>query len=158
MDTINQQITHDLAPLTGGLIEPNITHSEMQDKANDLIKPVTEGYKNPLYALEELKALKQILDYAIEKLEPLAIDEVTKYGRLENLPAYYSSGLKLNKGRTTYDYSNCPAIVELEDKLKAWKEIAKKQTTNIVDGDVLVELVKPIEKYGKESISVTFRK
>ena len=149
-----------LPKLQAFILPENVTHTHLQFLADRLIEPVTDGNKSPLMALEELKAIRQILDYAIEKVEPQAADEAAFYGKGEKLPCYLSSEIKYSQGRRTYDFSNSPAIVELEEKLKNLKEMAKqvKDSTTILVGDEVIELKKPLEKYGKEVISITFKK
>jgi len=149
-----------LLKLQSFIIPADVTHSHLQFLANCLVEPVTEGNKSAIMAMEELKAIKQIIDYALEKIEGNANDEAMKYGKGETIPHYLSSEIKYSQGRRTYDFSNSPAIVELENKLKEMKELAKKVTSNttILDGDEVIEINKPIEKYGKETISITFKK
>lgn len=156
-----QEMEYYLKPIFNGVLLPeNCTHTNLQEIANNLLNPVFEGNKSALMALEELKAIKQVIEYAIEKCEPEAITEAEKYGKGENIPTYLSSEIKLSQGRRTYDFSNSPAIVELENKLKELKELAKKVTssTTVLDGDEVIEIKKPIEKFGKETISITFKK
>ena len=163
MENKEQEMEYYLKPLPklqAFLLPENLTHTHMQFLANRLIEPVLDGNKSALMAMEELKAIKQIIDYAIESIEGEATTEANKYGKGERIPVYLSSEIKYSQGSKTLDYSNSPAIVELENKLKELKELAKavKDTTTIVEDDVVIELKKPIEKYGKESISITFKK
>lgn len=154
---MEEQTKYDLMPLSDLGLKQGTTHRDLQDLADKLVYPVTTGWKNPLYALEEIRAMQKMLEYAAEKIEGMAIEEAVKH------PAsYLSDEIKVSQGRKMYDTSNTPHIAELKEKIKELEKVAKsiKEKSIIVNQDTgeSVEINPAVVSYGKESISFIFKK
>lgn len=135
------------------LTQGNVTKQTMQDIATRLTDQVVEGEANPLQAYEEIIMLETILEMAKERIKDLAIGEAAKYTKGETLPSITGATITQKAGRRQYDFSNCETIKLMEQKIKWFKECAKKGEPTS-DGEILP---KPIETFTKDIISIEFK-
>jgi hypothetical protein len=63
--------------------------------------------------------------------------------------------MEYQEGRKTYDFSNNPSIVALEEKIKELKEIAKRITEPMAMAETGEMLLPAIVKATKDSIKYT---
>jgi len=152
-----EEATYDLQPISDLGLKQGTTLTDLQELANKMVYGVTSGWKNPLYALEEIRAMQKMLEFAAEKIEGDAIAEALKH----NAP-YLCDEIKVSQGRKMYDTSNTPYIVELKERVKELEKLAKSikeksYFTNAETGES-VEVNPAQVSFGKESISFTFKK
>jgi hypothetical protein len=112
--------------------------------ANQVIKSVLEGNSNPLKQLIMVKSLESALSEIKDKVLPLGLEELAKYGKEVEMNGYRIS--VINAG-AKYDYSDCNhpvyhSLVAKMDELK--KEIADIEK-------FLKSLKSPIEVLDKET-------
>ena len=132
--------------------------SDISTYIKDLYQLVNDGEINPLTAVIFLKELEKKSKEYKSKIEDIAIDELSKYGREGTDLNGYSLKLKKSAGR--WDFKHIEEIVEAENNLKQLKEKYKlayhqieHNTTSVGEGG---EVIKPAHfKHGKEIISIS---
>ena len=138
----------------------NIDKAEIEAFVNHVTAEVMEGNVDPLSVHIRCKAVVKALESIIERTEELAKDSAATYGKGEF--KCHGASVQLREPRDMPDFTQDPAWVELNDRLKARQELIKAafkmaSTAAIVDpntGEVVpVVPVKP----AKTTLTVTFR-
>ena len=138
----------------------NIDKAEIEAFVNHITAEVMDGHVDPLSVHIRCKAVVKALEAIIELTEEVAKDSAATYGKGEF--KFHGASVQLREPRDMPDFSQDPAWVELNDRLKARQELIKTafkmaSTAAIVDpntGEVVpVVPVKP----AKTSLTVTFR-
>ena len=138
----------------------NIDRAEIEAFVNHVTAEVMEGHVDPLSVHIRCKAVVKALEAIIELPEEVAKDTAATYGNGEF--KFHGERVQLREPRDMPDFTQDPAWVELNDRLKARQELIKTafkmaSTAAIVDpntGEVVpVVPVKP----AKTTLTVTFR-
>lgn len=138
----------------------NIDKAEIEAFVNHITAEVMDGHVDPLSVHIRCKAVVKALEAIIELTEEVAKDTAATYGKGEF--KFHGASVQLREPRDMPDFSQDPAWVELNDRLKARQELIKTafkmaSTAAIVDpntGEVVpVVPVKP----AKTTLTVTFR-
>ena len=138
----------------------NIDKAEIEAFVNHVTAEVMEGHVDPLSVHIRCKAVVKALEAIIELTEEVAKDSAATYGKGEF--KFHGASVQLREPRDMPDFTQDPAWVELNDRLKARQELIKTafkmaSTAAIVDpntGEVVpVVPVKP----AKTTLTVTFR-
>lgn len=126
-----------------------------QNKADELVTRFKEGHIKGSRAYVELRALKdglvEIFDNAIKEVESGVVDELTQLNDKEELIVL---GNKLShvKGRSNYQYKQCPMYADADKEVRRIRELIKTATNNgveIMDKET-GEIIEPVEvKQGK---------
>lgn len=138
------------------LLSPTLANIEA--KIQDWTNAIQSGFIDPLEAHIRLKALIKVADKVIRNTEEEAIRKARMYGKGGNL---IGVDFTFSEGRTQYKYDNSPAIVHLENKLSAQKELAKtlaktKQPA-VIDAETGEVIDAARIEYGKEAITVNYK-
>ena len=138
----------------------NIDKAEIEAFVNHVTAEVMDGHVDPLSVHIRCKAVVKALDAIIELTEEVAKDTAATYGKGEF--KFHGASVQLREPRDMPDFSQDPAWVELNERIKARQELIKTafkmaSTAAIVDpntGEVVpVVPVKP----AKTTLTVTFR-
>ena len=138
----------------------NIDKAEIEAFVNHVTAEVIEGNVDPLSVHIRCKAVVKALEAIIELTEEVAKDTAATYGKGEF--KFHGASVQLREPRDMPDFSQDPAWVELNERIKARQELIKTafkmaSTAAIVDpntGEVVpVVPVKP----AKTTLTVTFR-
>ena len=138
----------------------NIDKAEIEAFVNHVTAEVMEGHVDPLSVHIRCKAVVKALEAIIELTEELAKDTAETYGKGEF--KFHGASVQLREPRDMPDFTQDPAWVELNERIKARQELIKTafkmaSTAAIVDpntGEVVpVVPVKP----AKTTLTVTFR-
>jgi len=123
---------------------------------SELVDNVENGIESPFIGLSKLRELKKTIEDCIKQIEPIAIDEATKYDK-----SFEIDGLKIEQrnGAKIFSFKKCESWViydkarkECEERLKlAYKSFENGLTSVTEDGEVL-EL--PEVTYRKDSIII----
>jgi hypothetical protein len=138
----------------------NIDKAEIEAFVNHVTAEVMDGHVDPLSVHIRCKAVVKALEAIIELTEEVAKDSAATYGKGEF--KFHGASVQLREPRDMPDFSQDPAWVELNERIKARQELIKTafkmaSTAAIVDpntGEVVpVVPVKP----AKTTLTVTFR-
>jgi len=138
----------------------NIDKAEIEAFVNHVTAEVMDGHVDPLSVHIRCKAFVKALESIIERTEELAKDTAATYGKGEF--KFHGASVQLREPRDMPDFTQDPAWVELNERIKARQELIKTafkmaSTAAIVDpntGEVVpVVPVKP----AKTTLTVTFR-
>ena len=138
----------------------NIDKAEIEAFVNHVTAVVMDGHVDPLSVHIRCKAVVKALESIIERTEELAKDTAATYGKGEF--KFHGASVQLREPRDMPDFTQDPAWVELNERIKARQELIKTafkmaSTAAIVDpntGEVVpVVPVKP----AKTTLTVTFR-
>ena len=138
----------------------NIDKAEIEAFVNHVTAEVMEGHVDPLSVHIRCKAVVKALEAIIELTEEVAKDSAATYGKGEF--KFHGASVQLREPRDMPDFTQDPAWVELNERIKARQELIKTafkmaSTAAIVDpntGEVVpVVPVKP----AKTTLTVTFR-
>jgi hypothetical protein len=138
----------------------NIDKAEIEAFVNHVTAEVMEGHVDPLSVHIRCKAVVKALEAIIELTEEVAKNTAATYGKGEF--KFHGASVQLREPRDMPDFTQDPAWVELNERIKARQELIKTafkmaSTAAIVDpntGEVVpVVPVKP----AKTSLTVTFR-
>ena len=138
----------------------NIDRAEIEAFVNHVTAEVMNGHVDPLSVHIRCKAVVKALEAIIELTEEVAKDTAATYGKGEF--KFHGASVQLREPRDMPGFTQDPAWVELNDRLKARQELIKTafkmaSTAAIVDpntGEVVpVVPVKP----AKTTLTVTFR-
>ena len=138
----------------------NIDKAEIEAFVNHVTAEVMDGHVDPLSVHIRCKAVVKALEAIIELTEEVAKDTAATYGKGEF--KFHGASVQLREPRDMPDFSQDPAWVELNERIKARQELIKTafkmaSTASIVDpntGEVVpVVPVKP----AKTTLTVTFR-
>ena len=138
----------------------NIDKAEIEAFVNHVTAEVMDGHVDPLSVHIRCKAVVKALEAIIELTEDVAKDSAATYGKGEF--KFHGASVQLREPRDMPDFSQDPAWVELNERIKARQELIKTafkmaSTAAIVDpntGEVVpVVPVKP----AKTTLTVTFR-
>ena len=138
----------------------NIDRAEIEAFVNHVTAEVMDGHVDPLSVHIRCKAVVKALEAIIELTEEVAKDTAATYGKGEF--KVHGASVQLREPRDMPDFSQDPAWVELNERIKARQELIKTafkmaSTAAIVDpntGEVVpVVPVKP----AKTTLTVTFR-
>jgi len=138
----------------------NIDRAEIEAFVNHVTAEVMDGNVDPLSVHIRCKAVVKALEAIIELTEEVAKDSAATYGKGEF--KFHGASVQLREPRDMPDFSQDPAWVELNERIKARQELIKTafkmaSTAAIVDpntGEVVpVVPVKP----SKTTLTVTFR-
>ena len=138
----------------------NIDKAEIDAFVNHVTAEVMDGNVDPLSVHIRCKAVVKALESIIERTEELAKDNAATYGKGEF--KFHGASVQLREPRDVPDFTQDPAWVELNERIKARQELIKTafkmaDTAAIVDpntGEVVpVVPVKP----AKTTLTVTFR-
>ena len=132
--------------------------SDISTYIKDLYQLVNDGEINPLTAVIFLKELEKKSKEYKSKIEDIAIDELSKYGREGTDLNGYSIKLKKSAGR--WDFKHLQEIVDAEKHLKELKEKYKGAYKNMLNNLTTLgeggEVIVPANfKDGREIISMT---
>ena len=137
-----------------------IDKAEIEAFVNHVTAEVMEGHVDPLSVHIRCKAVVKALEAIIELTEEVAKDSAATYGKGEF--KFHGASVQLREPRDMPDFTQDPAWVELNERIKARQELIKTafkmaSTAAIVDpntGEVVpVVPVKP----AKTTLTVTFR-
>lgn len=137
-----QMETYFMKPLSDGLIGIN---------AEELVKPILEGWSSPITGLEAIVHTIKVLEDAKKMIEDMAVDEAGKYNKYESIPTQLGYRITLKSGRRIYKYHD-PVIQAMEQKLKYYKDCAKNGVAVEDTGELLEE---PSITYTKDVLSFT---
>ena len=138
----------------------NIDRAEIEAFVNHVTAEVMDGHVDPLSVHIRCKAVVKALEAIIELTEEVAKDTAATYGKGEF--KFHGASVQLREPRDMPDFTQDPAWVELNERIKARQELIKTafkmaSTAAIVDpntGEVVpVVPVKP----AKTTLTVTFR-
>ena len=138
----------------------NIDRAEIEAFVNHVTAEVMDGHVDPLSVHIRCKAVVKALESIIERTEELAKDTAATYGKGEF--KFHGASVQLREPRDMPDFTQDPAWVELNERIKARQELIKTafkmaSTAAIVapnTGEVVpVVPVKP----AKTTLTVTFR-
>ena len=138
----------------------NIDKAEIEAFVNHVTAEVMDGHVDPLSVHIRCKAVVKALEAIIELTEDVAKDTAATYGKGEF--KFHGASVQLREPRDMPDFTQDPAWVELNERIKARQELIKTafkmaSTAAIVDpntGEVVpVVPVKP----SKTTLTVTFR-
>ena len=138
----------------------NIDKAEIEAFVNHVTAEVMDGHVDPLSVHIRCKAVVKALEAIIELTEEVAKDTAATYGKGEF--KFHGASVQLREPRDVPDFTQDPAWVELNERIKARQELIKTafkmaSTAAIVDpntGEVVpVVPVKP----AKTTLTVTFR-
>ena len=138
----------------------NIDKAEIEAFVNHVTAEVMDGHVDPLSVHIRCKAVVKALEAIIELTEEVAKDSAATYGKGEF--KFHGASVQLREPRDMPDFTQDPAWVELNERIKARQELIKTafkmaSTAAIVDpntGEVVpVVPVKP----AKTTLTVTFR-
>ena len=138
----------------------NIDKAEIEAFVNHVTAEVMDGHVDPLSVHICCKAVVKALEAIIELTEEVAKDSAATYGKGEF--KFHGASVQLREPRDMPDFTQDPAWVELNERIKARQELIKTafkmaSTAAIVDpntGEVVpVVPVKP----AKTTLTVTFR-
>lgn len=138
----------------------NIDKAEIEAFVNHVTAEVMDGHVDPLSVHIRCKAVVKALEAIIELTEEVAKDTAATYGKGEF--KFHGASVQLREPRDMPDFTQDPAWVELNERIKARQELIKTafkmaSTAAIVDpntGEVVpVVPVKP----AKTTLTVTFR-
>jgi hypothetical protein len=131
---------------------------KIEKKIKDLYELVLDGEIDPLDVIFLLKQIEKKSKEYKTKIEGMAIEELSKYGKDGYNIEGYNINIKKSAGRWSFDHIS--EIKELENKLKDLKDKHKsaykqldKNITSIGEGGVVVTPAK--YKEGKEIIIMT---
>ena len=138
----------------------NIDKAEIEAFVNHVTAEVMDGHVDPLSVHIRCKAVVKALEAIIELTEEVAKDTAATYGKGEF--KFHGASVQLREPRDMPDFTQDPAWVELNERIKARQELIKTafkmaSTAAIVDpntGEVVpIVPVKP----AKTTLTVTFR-
>ena len=138
----------------------NIDKAEIEAFVNHVTAEVMNGHVDPISVHIRCKAVVKALEAIIELTEEVAKDTAATYGKGE--VKFHGASVQLREPRDMPDFTQDPAWVELNERIKARQELIKTafkmaSTAAIVDpntGEVVpVVPVKP----AKTTLTVTFR-
>ena len=138
----------------------NIDKAEIEAFVNHVTAEVMDGHVDPLSVHIRCKAVVKALEAIIELTEEVAKNTAATYGKGEF--KFHGASVQLREPRDMPDFTQDPAWVELNERIKARQELIKTafkmaSTAAIVDpntGEVVpVVPVKP----AKTTLTVTFR-
>ncbi len=138
----------------------NIDKAEIEAFVNHVTAEVMDGHVDPLSVHIRCKAVVKALEAIIELTEEVAKDTAATYGKGEF--KFHGASVQLREPRDMPDFTQDPAWVELNERIKARQELIKTafkmaSTAAIVDpntGEVVpVVPVKP----AKTTLTITFR-
>jgi hypothetical protein len=127
----------------------------LQKNAQDLVKSVLDGETDPIGAYAELRITLEIIERATALIEDATKTELIKFNKGQYPSNTYGFKMEYQEGRKTYDFSNNPSIVALEEKIKELKEIAKRITEPMAMAETGEMLLPAIVKATKDSIKYT---
>ena len=127
----------------------------------DIYDLVKEGEIDPLKAVIVLKEIEKKAKEYKSKIDEMALEEVTKYGRGGTEIDGYNISSRFSAGR--WDFKHISEIQDLEKKLKELKEKHKgaynQMTRNLTTLGEGGEVIIPANyKHGKEIIVITKNK
>ncbi len=136
--------------------------SDICNKVNKYVKDIADLVENgeidPIKAFLVLKEIENRSKEYKKKIEDIALEEVSKYGREGTNIDGYKVNIKKSAGR--WDFNHIEEIVDLENKLKALKDKHKgsyhqsqNNLTSIGEGGEVVDPAK--FKEGRDIIIVS---
>lgn len=138
-------------------IDIDISSINHINEADKLLAAYTNGWISPLDAIVKLEHIKKIVDIAVEKVKDDSVDYISRtYGK----KTVNISGLEITykSGRILHSYENNPIILDLENKIKEKKDIAKKLNKIPVADTETGELIYPsIKNYTKDTLQIKFK-
>lgn len=134
------------------------TKANIEAKIQDWTNAIQSGFIDPLEAHIRLKALVKVAEAVIKNTEEEAIRQARLYGKSGSK---IGAEFTVSDGRANYKFDNSPAIMHLEAKLKAQKELAKTLAKNKQSAVVDAETGEVIDaakiEYSKEILTVTYK-
>ncbi|MCP9290040.1 hypothetical protein [Gracilimonas sediminicola] len=138
-----------------GDYSPEVGFQPELNRAEDLVSEYEHGHMKASEAYVQLRSIKEqveeILNNAIGKVESGVVDELTQLDDKEDL-IVMGSKISHVKGRTSYQYKQCPMYVDADKEVKRVRELIKTATKNgveIIDQES-GEMIEPVEvKQGK---------
>lgn len=125
--------------------------------ASQLVQDVIDGVESPLKAIALLKIQKSWIDKCIMEVEPIALEESSKY----DSDTFKSKGYVFQKrnGGAMYSYKHIPEWNKAKENLKEIEQRSKQALISKSNGLVPVtedgeEVLLPVVSYRKDSISV----
>lgn len=103
------------------------TKSSITEGAMQIAEQVNEGFRDAGETHVWLKAIIEMCEQAMEMTKAARLTEAAKYGKGQTC---LGAELSVSEGKTAFKFDNCPTIVELEKKLKGYKELAKTLANN----------------------------
>jgi len=136
----------------------NPTKDSIEGKVKDWTDAIASGYIDPFEAHIRVKALAKVCETVLKNIDESAVTTARKHGKSGS---FLGVDFSISEGRANYKFDNSPAIITMENKLKAMKELAKTLAKTNASAVADTETGEVIEKarteYGKETISITFK-
>lgn len=103
-------------------IDLDVTRIDHHAEANKLLLPYTEGWCTVTDMLAKIKHLQKVLELAEISIKDAAVDYLATNGKIIE-----KNGLKMSfrGGSAKADFTNVSYVNDLQNKLKAAKEISK---------------------------------
>ena len=95
----------------------------IEDYITGMTQGVIDGEQDPLVAIAELKSMAAIIKKAITEIEPVAIDEASKYGKTFD---YMGFRFTQTDGRRMYSFKYIESWNNIKEELSKVEEEAKK--------------------------------
>lgn len=133
-------------------------NTELINHIYNLNEKVINGDTNALPVYIELKKIEKVLADVIKGVYEQAIEEAESYGKGEHTD--HGAKFQVRNGATRWDFSTCEEVTQLKAELKAKEEelktLAKSRVKNLVNADTGELYQLPIEKKGKDSLTIKF--
>ena len=115
---------------------------QINNFVSKVVTAVNEGNVNPLELDVQIKRIEEVCKAIRKQTKEQVIDEANKYDKSFT----YAGATITVTERATYDFSNDPECVKLENDLKARKEMLKGLKMQLVDPDTGEVLNPPLVK------------
>lgn len=132
-----------------------LTKTQIEVTASDLIESVTDGWEDALDLDLRLKFMEECVKQARAKIEP------NVRAIAENMKKKFGVKISFRNGYANYDYEADRQYKYLIDKANERKEVLKNaaKSKHIImtdDGEQILKV--PVKSYVKDSVSYTFEK
>lgn len=124
--------------------------------SSQLVQDVIDGVESPLKGLALLKEQKAYLEKCIAEIEPIALEEASKY----DSNTFEDKGFRFERrtGGAMYSYKHIPEWVQAKEALKEIEQRSKQAWSSKSNGLIPVtedgeEIMLPVVSYRKDSIS-----
>jgi hypothetical protein len=116
MELLRQEATERIQ------MDLDVTKIDHMEEANKLLAPYTEGWCDVVDMLIKIKHLQKILEFAEISIKDAAVDHLAVNGKIIE-----KNGIKMSYrvGSAKADFSDVDYVNDLQNKLKAAKEISK---------------------------------
>jgi hypothetical protein len=125
-----------------------------KESINNNAQLLSEKWDEPLEAYIRLKAMRDTIDLAMDKIKGQAKEEAMKYqGENDKCGAKF----KYQEGARTFDYSSDVVWQKLKDQIKEREDFLKGLKKEMADTETGEIVQPPIVKYKSDSILITFK-